>query len=85
MNAPTKSFISPSKGTLGIIIRTFEAAVTTWCRNNGHEDFAWQRNYYEHIIRSEKDLSVIRNYIIQNPLKWTLDEYYPNNDRKGKR
>jgi len=37
----------------------------------------WQRNYYEHIIRNEQDLSDIRNYIINNPLQWHLDEYDP--------
>ncbi|MBN1408630.1 MAG: transposase [Calditrichaceae bacterium] len=36
----------------------------------------WQRNYYEHIIRNEDELIQIRNYIIDNPLKWTMDKYY---------
>ncbi len=30
----------------------------------------WQRNYYEHIIRDEKDLDRIRNYIQANPANW---------------
>jgi REP element-mobilizing transposase RayT len=30
----------------------------------------WQRNYYEHIIRNDKSLENIRNYIINNPSKW---------------
>jgi len=37
----------------------------------------WQRGYYEHIIRSEKDLNNIRDYIINNPFKWALDEENP--------
>ncbi len=37
----------------------------------------WQRNYYEHIIRNEKDLSEIREYIMNNPLKWEWDEENP--------
>jgi|TARA_B100000315_G_scaffold115526_1_gene106047 REP element-mobilizing transposase RayT len=41
----------------------------------------WQRNYYEHIIRNEKKLNEIREYIINNPLKWLLDRENP--DRKG--
>ncbi len=36
----------------------------------------WQRNYYEHIIRNEKELNRIREYILNNPLKWELDEEY---------
>jgi REP element-mobilizing transposase RayT len=35
----------------------------------------WQRNYYEHIIRNEKSLENIRNYIINNPSKWYYDNY----------
>ena len=37
----------------------------------------WQRNYYEHVIRNEDDLHQIREYIINNPLKWELDEDNP--------
>lgn len=36
----------------------------------------WQANYYEHVIRNEKDLKRIRTYIINNPWKWRNDEYY---------
>jgi REP element-mobilizing transposase RayT len=35
----------------------------------------WQRGYYEHIIRNEKSLMAIREYIINNPLSWEKDEY----------
>ncbi len=40
----------------------------------------WQENYYEHIIRNEKELVQIRNYIRNNPLKWGLykDDYTHN-------
>ena len=36
----------------------------------------WQRNYYEHVIRTEADLNAIRQYIIDNPANWEDDEYY---------
>jgi REP element-mobilizing transposase RayT len=39
----------------------------------------WQRNYYEHIIRNEYDLNEIREYILNNPLKWELDKENPQN------
>jgi len=38
----------------------------------------WQRNYYEHIVRSERALNAIREYIYQNPLRWELDRYNPS-------
>ena len=37
----------------------------------------WQRNYYEHIIRSEKALAHIQEYILTNPLRWPLDRENP--------
>lgn len=36
----------------------------------------WQRNYYEHVIRNNKELLEIREYIVNNPVKWKLDKYY---------
>ena len=33
----------------------------------------WQRNYYEHIIRSEQDYQNISIYILNNPLNWEKD------------
>jgi REP element-mobilizing transposase RayT len=38
----------------------------------------WQRNYYEHIIRNEDELNRIRQYIIDNPIKWSLDQENPD-------
>lgn len=37
----------------------------------------WQRNYYEHVIRTEKELNSLRDYIKNNPLKWALDKENP--------
>lgn len=37
----------------------------------------WQRNYYEHIIRNERDLNRIRQYIIDNPAQWLYDRNNP--------
>jgi REP element-mobilizing transposase RayT len=42
----------------------------------------WQRNYWEHIIRDEKELDRIREYIINNPANWESDENNPKNEIK---
>lgn len=34
----------------------------------------WQRNYYEHIIRNEKELQQKTDYILDNPSRWDEDE-----------
>lgn len=39
----------------------------------------WQRNYYEHIIRNERDLNRIREYITANPANWNEDAENPKN------
>ena len=36
----------------------------------------WQRNYWEHIVRDESELTRIREYIRNNPARWELDKYY---------
>jgi putative transposase len=36
----------------------------------------WQKSFYDHIIRNEKDLDRIREYICNNPAKWELDKYF---------
>ena len=38
----------------------------------------WQRSYYDHIIRNEKEYLNIWEYINSNAQKWTEDKYYQN-------
>jgi REP element-mobilizing transposase RayT len=33
----------------------------------------WQRNYYEHVIRDDRSLNRIRQYIADNPVQWGFD------------
>jgi REP element-mobilizing transposase RayT len=37
----------------------------------------WQRNYYERVIRDDRELNAIREYIQTNPLRWHLDKENP--------
>jgi REP element-mobilizing transposase RayT len=62
---------------LSVIVRTFKAAVTTECKRRGLGKFTWQSRFYEHIIRDDKDLNNIRDYIINNPMKWIEDNENP--------
>ena len=48
-----------------------------WLAFNGK---LWQRNYFDRIIRNEKELLKIRNYIYFNPVNWDQDEENPLND-----
>lgn len=33
----------------------------------------WQRSYYDHVIRNERDFQEVWKYIDENPLRWELD------------
>ncbi len=69
------SDISPKSGSLSTVIRSFKSAVTKWCNENNYE-FFWQPRFHDHIIRNEKELNNIRQYIIDNPKNWNDDEFY---------
>ena len=63
--------ISPSKGSLGVIIRSFKSAVTKYTHEqNPKYGFAWQRGYYDHVIRNDKSYDKIVKYIKFNPVNW---------------
>ena len=37
------------------------------------DNFQWQKSFYDHVIRNEKSLTNLRQYIMYNPVKWELD------------
>lgn len=70
--------------TIGDIIGAFKSLFTLQfiegVKNKRWERFdrrVWQRNYYEHVIRDEKDLDRVRRYIDENPLRWEFDQENP--------
>lgn len=68
--------------SLAVIINQYKRI----CTINIHKQFplfAWQSRYYDRIVRNDEELNRIREYIIFNPLKWSLDQENPE-DKKGK-
>jgi len=59
---------------LGVVVRTYKAAVTTSARNAGFGAPIWQRGYYERVIRSDVELERLVAYTEENPLGWDRDE-----------
>jgi putative transposase len=83
--APTvEGFGKPVKNSLPTIIRSFKSAVTRTVNemNDTPGIPFWQRNYYERVIRNDRELNLIRQYIEANPLQWELDRENP--EYKGK-
>ena len=56
--------------TVGAIVRGYKIGVTKWCRTHARTNMVWQRNYYEHIIRNDREWDLIVEYIEKNPELW---------------
>ena len=65
--------------SLSSLMNGFKAAVTRRINEQRGTPAAavWQRNYYEHMVRNEDELSRIREYIALNPAKWAADRENP--------
>jgi REP element-mobilizing transposase RayT len=78
--SPPGTARGPTHRSLGAIIGTFKTAVAQRInrlrRTTGVS--VWQRNYYEHIIRNERALDAIRQYIAENPRRWGEDGENPD-------
>lgn len=72
------STVDRQRPTLGQVVRTFKAVITRRIRQAGGHGFAWQRNYYERVIRNDRELNAIRQYIRDNPARWAEDKENPN-------
>jgi len=70
----------PGRGSLGSFVGNFKAATTRRIRalSLTPDKPVWQRNYYEHIIRDDKSLDAIREYIENNPANWATDRQNPD-------
>jgi REP element-mobilizing transposase RayT len=76
--APTmEQFGKPVEGSIPTIVRTFKAAVTRRLGREFNLTSVWQRNYYERVIRDEKEWDRIHRYIESNPAQWESDEENP--------
>jgi REP element-mobilizing transposase RayT len=71
----------PKPASLGTIISQFKSRATKrlWNLESLKNTPIWQRNYYEHIIRDEKDLQNKTDYIEANPMLWDEDDENPIN------
>jgi len=57
--------------TIGQIVGQFKSYVV---KQLGYE--VWQKGFYDHIIRDQKDYDKIWYYIDTNPERWVEDKYY---------
>jgi REP element-mobilizing transposase RayT len=61
----------PEEHSVGAIVRAFKSAVTRNARIAlGYRGLVWQRNYYEHVIRDDKEYLRACSYVRRNPEEW---------------
>jgi REP element-mobilizing transposase RayT len=78
-NSHRTEIVDRTKMELSKIIQQFKRTVTLNIRKEKRDSvFKWQRSFYDRIIRNEKELFNIRNYIELNPLRWGLDNDMEN-------
>jgi len=77
---PNMSKISPKKHSISSIIRSYKSICTKMINKIPNEiSFTWQPRFHDHIIRNKNELNRIRQYIINNPVKWERDRNYVKN------
>jgi putative transposase len=78
-SAPTEfSCVAPA---VGQILRRFKSmSAIAVNKSLGRSSQAlWQRNYWERVVRNEKELHGMQEYIVNNPRQWELDKLHPKN------
>jgi REP element-mobilizing transposase RayT len=75
----------PASASIGALVAGFKAASAA--RINAMRGTVgrpvWQRNYYERVIRSERELDRIRVYIAANPARWAEGRGAPGQTGSG--
>ncbi len=68
---------SVSPGSLGAVVRAYKSFTAKRINRVRASPGApvWQRNYYERVIRDDRELEFARQYILDNPAKWAEDKY----------
>jgi putative transposase len=74
VSTKTKKTLKPD--SLGSIIGQFKSICTKRIQRDINKDFEWQERYFDRVLRDEKELNDVREYIYNNPLNWNKDKFY---------
>jgi len=64
--------------SLSSFVAGYKASVTGRAQRELNISEIWQRNFFDRIIRNEKEFQAIWNYIDHNPQKWVEDQLHPS-------
>ncbi len=81
--APTRD-VRPETAALPEIVRAFKTFSARGINEMlGRSGAVWQRNYYERVVRNDRELEAIREYVLHNPSKWEFDRENPERRPEG--
>jgi REP element-mobilizing transposase RayT len=70
--------------SLSSLVGAFKTTSSKLIHQVGNISFKWQKSFYDRIIRSQKELNNIWNYIHYNPLEWEWDAENKLNEKPDK-
>lgn len=62
--------------SLSSLVGALKTTSSKLIHESGFLDFAWQRSFHDHIIKTERAYNNISNYIDLNPNKWSSDVFF---------
>ena len=65
-----KNTFGPQSRNLSALVRSFKATCTSKIRSQVNPNFAWHKSFHDRIVRNQKELINIENYIISNPARY---------------
>jgi REP element-mobilizing transposase RayT len=67
--------------SLGALVAGFKSSVTARINTSRSTPGVpvWQRNYHDHVIRTQQGYDHIRQYVLSNPALWAADVENPIN------
>ena len=74
-NNESMAEISPKRGSLSSVLRSYKSAVTRYSNQNKLE-FGWQPRFHDHIVKEGDEYNRILEYISNNPHNWQDDKFY---------
>ncbi len=69
---------TPQPGSVSAIVRSYKAGVTRRCRELGIQQVIWQARFHDHLLRGDKVIGAVREYIRNNPANWDGDKDNPS-------
>jgi putative transposase len=84
LGVPEPNFSDGAAIHPGQVVRAIKAAASRLIHQAGFGEFRWQSDYWDRIIRNDRELTAVRQYIEDNLAQWELDADNPDRHQELK-